>query len=460
MKDHFSYLLDDDANEFFRKVAIDESGVRATQKPVAMTKQASARVTPFLKLAGRLDKDMAYLALSSDCGLQAGMLKRADAYMQVVASQADLSPHEVGEIFDKVAAKAIEVDLAAAQAQLCDQFPDAQAIVDDVLIKIGAELFGAALEEKASLLKKLAVSLPHIPPIPSSALAALKGGSRAIEGAKAVASAEHSAIGAEKALESAKATRARIDATPAAKGPSIGALGEARARARGLASGIAQPFRAAGKAIGNTIQGAAAKAQKWHQGKIEAAPEKIREAIKHEKSLGDVAGGSGAYSAGKQKSYENQLAGAEAKREAQRSKLSGKPPAEAGAAKTQAAEGARQEGAAGAAQAAKAPESKPAASSPPKEGKVTAISDHPNFKGTGTDGPAPKPAGEHTPPPPGGAEGKPPGFMDAWKKATTHGWKGLSAEERGSLIRGGVTAALVYRAATGKGAVTGGEGVI
>jgi len=65
------------------------------------------------------------------------------------------------------------------------------------------------------------------------------------------------------------------------------------------------------------------------------------------------------------------------------------------------------------------------------------------------------------PEPPGGTEGKPPGFMDAWKKATGGaGWKGLSAEEKGVLIRGGVTAALIGRAVTGHGVITGGEGLI
>jgi hypothetical protein len=66
----------------------------------------------------------------------------------------------------------------------------------------------------------------------------------------------------------------------------------------------------------------------------------------------------------------------------------------------------------------------------------------------------------HVPPPPGGASGKPPGFMDAWRKASTHGWAGLSSEERGALVRGGVNAAILYRTVTGKGVVSGGDGMI
>jgi hypothetical protein len=115
--------------------------------------------------------------------------------------------------------------------------------------------------------------------------------------------------------------------------------------------------------------------------------------------------------------------------------------------------------------------------------KVTPISNDPNhpsnsnLKGTGTDGPAPQPKAKaepdapdtktklddapgDTPDPPPSVDTEKPGVMSAWKKVTEKGWGGLSPEEKGALIRGGVTAAMVSRAVTGHGAITGGEGLI
>ena len=86
-------------------------------------------------------------------------------------------------------------------------------------------------------------------------------------------------------------------------------------------------------------------------------------------------------------------------------------------------------------------------------------------KGTGTDGPAPKPdtakTTSGTPDLPASAPAAvkaDPKLGESWKKMTSG--KPLTPEERGGLISAGIKGAIGYRLLAGKGAVTGGEGVI
>lgn len=453
MRDHFAYLVDDDANAFFQKVAVDAAGVKATERPrPSMTKTADPSSTPFEKVAARLDRDLETLHLAGDCGMNSGMMKRASAYLDVLFAHANLQPDEYGSTFDKVAARAIEIDLSEAYQQLCAELPEEQHhVVDDVLIKIGHELTAAAIEEKELLIDKLAISLGALGHLGAEAKAA-KGLSRASEAVR----------GAEGIEGAAKATGAAREFGMTTRTKGVGAMGEAKAIARGGAEGVKSVARRIGNkaqdivgAVNNKTIG---RVKRWHQGRIDAAPARIQSALEKEKALGITGGAQGAYSAGKQQSYQAQLAKAEAKRTAsaaKNAKLPARPtmPATEG-------------GAQAAAKAAKPP------AAPKTEAPAAAKAEGKGEAPKATEGGKAEPAGEaagsssspaaggHTPPPPGGTEGKPPGFMDAWKKATTSGWKSLSEGERGTLVRGGVTAALVYRGVTGKGAVTGGEGII
>src|SRR5690606_36972397 len=104
---------------FFQKLAIDKAGVRASDvAPEAMAKIASAQ-SPFEKVAARLDRDLELLKVAGECGVNGGMMRRANAYMDVLYAHNDLSLEEYEQVFDKVAAYAIEVDLLAAYDQLC-----------------------------------------------------------------------------------------------------------------------------------------------------------------------------------------------------------------------------------------------------------------------------------------------------------------------------------------------------
>lgn len=53
-----------------------------------------------------------------------------------------------------------------------------------------------------------------------------------------------------------------------------------------------------------------------------------------------------------------------------------------------------------------------------------------------------------------------PGVMDTFKKATDSGWSSLSSQEKGALIRAGLYTAAGYRLVTGRGVVTGGQGIV
>jgi hypothetical protein len=451
VKDHFSYLLTDESNDFFQKIAVEEatSSIRATtQVTGSMVKKAAAgSVSAFEKVASRLDRDLGMLKHAGACGVNAGMQKRANAYMNVLVSETELTCEEYGQIFDKVASEAIEVDLAAARDQLCaDQPAEFHYLVDEVLLKIGHELVELALMEKEagklSFLKKL---VGKVAPV-------VTGGGNVRAGL----------AGAGKML--------------AGKGGRV--LQEAGHKIQKAKHWAGTPVR---------------KLQKWREGRITSAPTKLQAKIDKLTPMAVPGTAKGDVATGMKGSFEKQKVKAEAKRRSFLDKKEKKldagwddgvkttatpggqrsAPTATGEKKIQQSEQSRQTGASDAAAAAqpKAPKAPEAPKGPGESGPIP-ISSHPNHpsnKGTGTDGPAPKVKAEpdagssmtNIPAsPPGGAEGKSEGFMSSWKKLSEGGWKGLNPAEKGTLIRGGVTAAMVGRAVTGHGVVTGGEGLI
>lgn len=432
MTRHFDWLTKDDEGDFFQKVALDESGVRANQRPPAMTKTAAptapVRQTSFEKVASRLDRDLSLLASSGSVGINGGMQKRAQAYLDVVQSNVDLTPEQFDKLFDKVASVAIQTDLEAAYDQLVTGLPDHEHhIVDEILIKIGAELAQSALLEKEAR---------------GFNLSALHGIEEAAHAGKAL---NRGVRGAEEFTATERA--AKTIGLPKAPPHEIGPIAKTRAGVAGAVNAAGEGAKAVGRAAAKPFVGAANKVRQWNTNRIMKAPEELSSALSKSRAAEAAGGLKGSVAKGTSKSLEKQHAAAVAKRDA---KLNPAPktdaPSDVAKATSTKTEGARQEGAAKAQEAAKAPGEPP--KEPPKEKA--------NVGGEGGGGEG----HEHTPPPPGGANGKPPGFMDAWKKATTGGWKGLSAEEKGVLIRGGVTAALVTRAVTGHGAITGGQGLI
>lgn len=434
---HFAYLFEDDSKDFFQKIAIEnaiESKAATQAVTPKMVKQASAS-TEFEKVAGRLERDLGILKHAGSCGLDAGMQKRANAYIDVLLSQVDLTAEEFGPVFDKVAAAAIQVDLEAAYHQLCKELDeDEHQYVDDVLIKVGHEITRLALLEKEAFLGAAARFLGR-------AAGRLAGG------------------GAGKAMVRSGLAGTRSAVGAIARGRGLSALEAAGA----VGKKAIAPVRAATRAAGTEFRAARTAQMAATRGKVQSQLAAAR-------SAAGAPGLRGAVAKGQAASLEKQMAGSRSKALQQAGEAAKKtkssmgmgakapelaapgtpkspttapktpaaaPPALAGAAKTEQAKAEQAVGQAKATEAAKPPKA-PEASEPKAHATET-----------------------HTPPPPpGGVEGKPPGFMDAWKKATSSGWNGLSQAEKGSLIRGGVTAALVYRTMTGKGAVTGGEGVI
>jgi hypothetical protein len=476
MRDHFSYLVDDDAGAFFQKAA-NRAATPASRAPVPMAKTAS-EAPAFEKIAARLDRDIEIIKVAGACGINGGMMRRADAYIdRLLNVESDVSPEEFGEIFDKVAASAIMGDLESAFAELTAGVdPELHHVVERTLAKIGSDMTSLAMLEKEAILGAIA-----------------RGAGRLF--ARGAVKEE---IAAGRAIAKGMAGRSAVRAGEAAKG--IGA--QAAGKARSLATRVGEGAKGLGREFRVGRQGAMMEARAKTTANLAKArgiaaaggPNALRAgdaARSLERGVGVRPGApaSREFMAGASKDLEKGMAKTKAS-------LTPKPaggaaaPANTTAARTappsapaaSQAKAIKAEGEAAKAQsdAADAARIKDGPDKPKGKGKPELSvlpggkADNDNLKGTGTDGPAPKPkvdepsapkpkaeGGGTTPPPPGGAEDKPAGFMDAWKKATGGaGWKGLSAAEKGALIRGGVTGAVVYRAMTGHGVVTGGQGLV
>jgi hypothetical protein len=464
MRNHFSYLLDDDAGAFFQKAA--NRAADPSPGPPPLAKTASVQ-TAFEKVASRLDRDLEIIQMVGPRGINAGMMKRADAYIdRLINLEDELTAEEFGEVFDKVAATAIMGDLEAAFAELTEGVePELHGVVEQTLATIGSDLTSLALLEKQAILGALARVAGRV---------FTRGGGGELAAGRAVA-----------------------------KGMATRQAGRAATAVRGAASNVATKAKGAIHGIKTRAQGLGQEFRAGRQAKMMEARSRTSENLAKARQIA-AGGGPNAVRAGDAaKALERQVGarpGAPASQafldaqsksvakgmEKTKASLAPKPstsspraaptnttapreraatPAAAGEAKAIKADGERTKAQGDAAAAAR--KGKPDLRAIPG-GKP----DNDNLRGTGTDGPAPAPKpkadsspapaakADSVPPPPGGATGKPPGFMDAWKKATTGGWSSLSPAEKGSLIRGGVTGAIVYRAVTGRGAVTGGEGVV
>ncbi len=443
---HFDYIYENEAADFFTKVAVKNSGVNATMPaPAAMTKTAGPKPTAFEKLASRLERDLDMLKVAGAIGINAGMMKRGDAYITTLLSNVDLTPVQFGEVFDKVASFAIQTDIEAAYEQLCEDLPPhLYSLVDDVLIKIGKDVTAAALAEKAALVEKLALSLGALNRIGHVAeeAGALRSASKGVEGLEGVSraglrtssEAPNLSAGIRAAGGAAKEVAGGVGKAAKNVATTVGEHGYNALAGLGNAV-VGKPLAAAGKAID--------KIRDWKTSRMMSAPERLQGAI-------DSSHASGAVASGVKKSLGNQLNEAEAKRTAHLARTSENPmhsatanPAGAADAKATKSEIDRQQGQAGAAAATKVPKAAPIEKAPKTEA--------PEKPATGG-------SAEHAEAPP--AVKANPKLGDTWKKATTGGWKSLSDEEKGSLIRAGVTAAVVGRAVTGHGIITGGEGLI
>jgi hypothetical protein len=451
MNQHFAYLLDEQSDSFFQKVSCQEAEridkVHVPRpEPEPIEKQAS-EPTSFEKVASRLDSDLYIMKTAGVCGLNLGMSKRACAYVDRVMDEVDMTEEEFDYFFDKVAADSILVDLATAQQQLhemVDFDKTAMDAIDRELAFTGFQMSKLAELEKEAL---LAAGRALFAAGKAGAKSKIwRAGGAAKQGIKNVPGRVSSRAG--KMWEGTKAGGRWAKALPGRAARGAGSkyrqarLGLAERNLRNISRASKNPLMKAqtpaGAAYRKSLQGSALKQSAGLQ-KMMSNP-KYQAAAKQRRAARKI---------------KKQKMGTFQDRKKSRVALDEKRKATATRTKME-----REQGAGKASEAANldniklGPAGKPKAGAPPK--------------GPKSKGPEPQPGGQPgaggTPQPAAGAPpaaaGADPKFMDTWKKMSKGGWGNLSAAERGVMVRGGVTGALGYRAVTGKGAVTGGEGLI
>lgn len=420
MNRHFDFLFTDQSEEFFQKFAMADVGIPATiPAPVAMTKTASAK-TGFEKMASRLDRDLGILKTAGQCGTGFGMCKRADAYIRVLLSNVNLTPAEFGEVFDKVAGEAIDTDLNESWVELSAECPEelhpwleheltklARGMVQDAMMEKEAIVFGLLARGGAKLLSGVSKV--------RAGAAGVKAVVKSIPGrGVASVSSVRGALGAKGASSQMKNIQSRISAI---KGTGV----YQRAARKNLQAQFAKQHARKGRALRRQS----------------AADEKLR-------SYGDKGF--------TLKPAERKFIGLKGPKSAQPgapagTTMAGKPPPKLD-------------------DIAAAKQKQTAATAEKAQAELRVLQGGKGKgKGTGTDGPAPKsapkPDSTKTTDLPASAPDAvkaDPKLGESWKKMTAG--KPLTPEERGGLISAGIKAAIGYRLLTGKGAVTGGEGVI
>ena len=429
MSKHFSYLVDDESEDFFQKVAFQEAGVApARAAPPEMKKEASF-TSDFEKVASRLDRDLGIIKSAGQCGMNGGMVKRASAYLDAVASNSNLSPEEFGEIFEKVAGDAIQTDLDYCFQQICQDLPDAYH--EDVALGLAKIGYDAAAE--ATLIKEAV--LAGVGRWLGSMAVKSRVGAGAAKGLGGLAARE----GGKAALKGAKGV-GYVAGSPLYVGYKAGQLGVKGLRSvgRGIASkakklkaGVSSGVRAETKA-----RSAAAAAMK-PAGKIEKAiAEGGKKSLKKQRSA--IAGADLRKMTKGKVDVPKELAGTTAV---------GRQSAKSTAAQAEKnmSQITRDKGAKDAAAAAKVPKAPDA----PKGAQPNAgAPDAPKM--------TVKPAPDGIKPPPEVAGN--PALMATFNKWTSGGK--LTAAEAGKLKGTALKGALGFRVLTGKGAITGGEGVV
>jgi hypothetical protein len=200
MNKHFAYLLEDDQDDFFQKAAEEEARTVVANALGPPQHQIEKTAAPLEKFASRLVRDLEIIKTAGDCGLNLGMVRRTDDYMDALLARDDLVEGFEG-YWDKMAAAAIETDMEAARQQLYEMVePDWYPEVDKDIAEIGTDLVKAAQMDKEALVGVWRTL--------KAGKAALKGtkGLGAATRAKAVAGAPAQAWREARAARKAKAT--------------------------------------------------------------------------------------------------------------------------------------------------------------------------------------------------------------------------------------------------------------
>jgi hypothetical protein len=126
MSHHFDFLIDDLDRSFFQKVAEERADVAATRVARAPIEKRASTETPREKLAADIATDLVVLRDAGPIGCSLGMTKRALAHLGRLAGDPRVleQPGVVPDLFNKVAAAALEADLGHAEAELCGLAPE------------------------------------------------------------------------------------------------------------------------------------------------------------------------------------------------------------------------------------------------------------------------------------------------------------------------------------------------
>ena len=438
MSQHFDYLLDDASRTFFQKVAEeraavpgrrDRAGSAAAARPTEKTASARSAIE---KLAGEIETDLYILRSAGPIGCNLGMTKRALAHLGRLADDPRIVAHPgvVPDLFDKVAAAAVDADLEAATAQLCALAPAGdQGRVRAELAKIARELVVGMVAAQQEI-TKVAAGL------------GLAGLGRAGRIAETLRGAESAARGVAGAAEGGLARLGR------------------QWRARSALNARSQVSQ-----IGKEIEGTRAARQGIEASRGQMKPQQFAQEV----------GANKAVAAGQQQQY----ARAQAAYAGRRGAAVAKSPA-AGAVQAPTAAAPRSAGAPTPTPATPRPTPTPTAAPPPRTSapapstasSARSEAERKFSKVTGGKFDAAKPAKgpqapQPTPPKESGAEAdagarSPEGeeneggsAMDALKKLHTSGWSSLKPHEKNKLITGGVGIVGAHRLLTGRDLISG-----
>lgn len=414
MSKHFAYLTQHDEADFFQKVASDQAESRMPLASTSIMKTAMQNLLEgmtFEKVAARLDRDIYILKTAGASGMNLGMQKRANAYIDQLVDQCEMTPEEFDQIFEKVAGEAIMGDLVVAQAHLSEGLDDdGLAWLNGELTKIGAELTELALMEKEAFL---------------GALRAIGGGVAKLIGRAGAATGRGVATAAKGVANLPGKAISRIRDVRVERG--ISGLAQTK-KNLDLAQNAQRTLQVAGRGGGLRST--------FNQGKIESL--QAQAASKKEKLDKLIAKQHAGRGITADVAKPPPIPAAALKPKASATATAPKAPTSSTPAPKPDAKLPSTEGADAAAKAANPPAAPKADAPPPTVAKDTHADDlNMNV-----------------------AKGEGATLKGAWGKMRDGGWKSLDGAEKQKLINAGLATVVGGRVITGHGILTGGEGII
>ena len=150
MNKHFSYLLEEDDNEFFDKIA-HEKNRRLAHRPAPTPAREWQKVASMDKLAARVESDIEIIKMAGESGGNFGAILRGCDYVNQLLDRGLVNQENGSHLFDKVAGATIEHDVSLIEAELAEisGYPEwAKFAAAD----IGTDLVEAMLFEKEAFL--------------------------------------------------------------------------------------------------------------------------------------------------------------------------------------------------------------------------------------------------------------------------------------------------------------------